>query len=286
MILTKENIASFDTAAVIDEIISSGKLKELLLVVPTNRKLRDYKKEIISKCKGKGITSLNLETFESLCIKILEVSKVFIKLSEASSSVLLSHSVSDSKLKYFSTFNGDIPKGTLNRIRNVISEYKRHGITPEKLRGESEKLSYSERLKAEDIADVYEKYSSKTAALKAYETGDIYSHLISIPFSDFEVNLKSVFPDINQIIIKGFDEFSELEVEIIDLISRISSCMLFLQFDYTENNPGLFSHLDRTYLKLAKKGFTRGEEKPVKKNFGFIEIIRERLFSEAKYKKK
>ncbi|MBA4318366.1 MAG: hypothetical protein C0412_08190, partial [Flavobacterium sp.] len=285
MILTKENIKSFDADGVINETISAGRLKELLVVVPTNRKLRDYKKEIISKCSDKGITALNLETFESLCGNILEVSKVFIKLSEAASSVLLSHSVSETKLKYFSSFNGDIPKGTLNRIRNVISEYKRHGITPQKLRIESEKLSYSERLKAEDIADVYENFSVRTTSLRAYETGDIYSGLVSMALTDFENNFRSVFPDIKQIIIKGFDEFSELEVTIIDLLSQIADCGLFLQFDYTDSNPGIFSHLDKSYQKLDSKGFKRIEEKGIIHNSGFKEIIKEKLFSERKYKK-
>lgn len=285
MILTKENIKTFDAESVINEIITSGRLKELLIVVPTNRKLRDYKKEIISKCGDKGITALNLETFESLCVKVLEVSKIFIKLSEAASSVLLSHAVAESKLKYFSSFNGDVPKGTLNRVRNVISEYKRHGITPEKLLTESEKLTYAERIKAEDIASVYEKFSAKTSALKAFETGDVYSELLSLADNDFENNFRVVLPDIKQIIIKGFDEFTELEVDIIDLLSRINECRLFLQFDYAESNPELFSHFDKSYQKLWKKDFVKIDGNSGKQNSGFKEIIKNRLFSEAKYER-
>ena len=178
MILSKENIKITDVKQIIANAISAGNLKELLLVVPTNRKLRDYKKEIISECKGKGITGLNIETFESLCGRILDESKIYIKLSEAASSVLLSHAVAESDLKYFSSYKGDIPHGTLNRIRSVISEYKRHGFTPDNLRLEAESLPHSERLKACDIADIYEKYKIKTSSLVAYEAGDVYTEIL------------------------------------------------------------------------------------------------------------
>ncbi len=174
MILAKQNRGAVNIESIISSYLERGELKELLLVVPTNRKLRDYKKEIISAFKGKGVTGLNLETFESLCSKILEVSTIFVNLEEAPSAVLLSHAVSETELNYFSSYKGEIPNGTLNRIRSVISEYKRNGITPDVLRGEAEKLPHSEKLKALDIASIYENYLLKTISLAAFEAGDVY----------------------------------------------------------------------------------------------------------------
>ena len=43
-------------------------------------------------------------------------------------------------------------------MKNVISEYKRHGISPERLKQEAENLSGGEKLKALDIAEVYDDY--------------------------------------------------------------------------------------------------------------------------------
>lgn len=285
MILSKENIKITDVKQIIANAISAGNLKELLLVVPTNRKLRDYKKEIISECKGKGITGLNIETFESLCGRILDESKIYIKLSEAASSVLLSHAVAESDLKYFSSYKGDIPHGTLNRIRSVISEYKRHGFTPDNLRLEAESLPHSERLKACDIADIYEKYKIKTSSLVAYEAGDVYTEILNLSFEELTSGYKAVFPDVKQILINGFDEFSQPEVDIIDSFSKMAECSLLLQFEYSTNNPEIFAHLDKCYLKLEKKGFIRIDEKDEKRNRGFKNIIRDKLFSEKKENK-
>ncbi len=63
----------------------------------------------------------------------------------------------------------------MERVKNVISEYKRHGITPEKLINESEKLSGSEKIKAIDIAEIYKVYQKKIEELNVKEIGDVYS---------------------------------------------------------------------------------------------------------------
>jgi ATP-dependent helicase/nuclease subunit B len=283
MILSKENIKAFDIGRVIAESISSGKLKELLIVVPTNRKARDYKKEIISLNEGKGITALNLETFESLCERILDESKIYTTISEAASSVLLSRSVAESELNYFSSYKGEIPHGTLNRIRSVISEYKRHGFIPDNLRSESVELPNAERLKANDIAEIYERYSSKTSALMAFEAGDIYAGILNLPAGEAAANFKTVFPDVRQIFIRGFDEFSEPEVNIINILAAVNDSKLYLEFDYSPNNRELFSHLDKCHRKLEEKGFVRSDE--AWRKGGFKDLIREKLFSEVKAKK-
>jgi len=282
MILSKENIKTINIEQTIEENLSSGKLKELLFIVPTNRKLRDFKKEIIGAGAGKGISGFNLETFESLCGKILEVSRIFIQLEEAASAVLLNQAVGESELKYFSAYKEEIPGGTLNRIRSVITEYKRHGITPERLRAESENLPYAERLKALDIAQIYEKYSSKTSALSAYEPGDIYAGLLNLSPDKFKAGFREVFPDVKYIFINGFDEFSSPEADIIDLLSSVENSQLYIQFDYSVNNPEIFSHLDKCYKKLESKGFIRIKERKQKSNYAFRYIVKEKLFTETR----
>ena len=59
MILTKENIALVDVDSFINQKIESNKIHELLLIVPTNRKARNIKKEIISKIPLRAASGLN-----------------------------------------------------------------------------------------------------------------------------------------------------------------------------------------------------------------------------------
>jgi ATP-dependent helicase/nuclease subunit B len=259
MILTKENITSIDLDFEIDRKVKEGNLDELLLIVPTNRKIRSLKKELIDRSPGQTSAGINLETIGTFSTRILfggseSRNKI---LSEAAASVLLKQSFQETKLKYFSNYKDEIPGGTLDRVKAVISEYKKHGITPELLRNESENLTGSEKIKAEDIASIFEIYIQKCAKLEMKETGDIYKELNLLDKNIFNKNFKELFPKVELIIINGFDEFTSPEIEIINSISEIEGTRLFLSFDYFKYNPLLFSHLDKCHAKADCKRLQR-----------------------------
>src|SRR3970040_2138100 len=249
MILTKSLEKSIDLDFEIDRIIKSNQVEELLLIVPTNRKSRYLKKEIIALSSAEAVSAINIETLGTLSSKIFfedhkSAQKV---LNETASACLLRECVQEIKTKYFSTYSGDIPSGTLERIQNVISEYKRHGITPEILKAESRNLKSSEKNKAEDISEIYSNYQKKIKQLNVNEIGDIYSAVIQNSFIEFSEKFRNLYPKVNLIIINGFDEFTTPEIEIIDLISLVSNSRLFLTFDYYKYNPLIFSHLEKCY---------------------------------------
>ena len=104
MILTKSKKQSFDVGAEVDEKIRSQRLNELLIIVPTNRKIRDLKKQIINSAPQKSTRKINLETIGTFSTKICfndqEIKGTI--LSEASSTVLLNQSIQEIKLNYFS----------------------------------------------------------------------------------------------------------------------------------------------------------------------------------------
>ena len=86
---------------------------------------------------------------------------------EEASIILLNQCFTKKRLKYFSQYSNGIPFGTLERIKNVISEYKKHGIPPQEILKEAEGLTGAEKLKAEDIASVYKLYQEKIEHLPA-----------------------------------------------------------------------------------------------------------------------
>ncbi len=284
MILTKSNEKFIDLDFIIDEKIKSKRLNELLLIVPTNRKSRYLKKDLISFSPNQVTGKINLETIGTYSTNLLfSDSKSSAKvLSEAASTVLIKQSINECKLNYFSNYQKEIPFGTLERIKNVISEYKRHGITPANLNEEVKTLSGSEKIKAEDISKIYEAYIKKCQELNVKEIGDVYSALSHLNQNEFEEKFRNVYPEVNLIVINGFDEFTLPEIEIINLSSSINSSKLFLSFDYYKFNPNLFSHLDKCYNKLESKGFRIIEDRSQNFLNKYQTTIREELFKSNK----
>jgi len=282
MILTKGNKNPVNLDEMVDQKISSGKIEELLMIVPTNRKLRHIKKELISNSPRSTATGINIETLGTISAKLLRVSKSFSELSEAASTVLIKQSAAEVDLKYLSLYGHEIPFGTLERIKNVISEYKKHNIKPDHLRKEAEQLDKSERLKALDIAAVYECYQTKTDTLVAYETGDIYKRLTDIQQSNFEENFRKLYPSVNFILFNGFDEFTHLEIDIVESLAMVKDAILYINFDYYKYNPMLFYHLDECFSRFEERGFVSVKDKSYDESKHFIKSIRENLFQKQK----
>ncbi|MHB8338454.1 MAG: PD-(D/E)XK nuclease family protein [Ignavibacteriaceae bacterium] len=281
MILSKAKVHSANLEKEISSKINAGKLNELLLIVPTNRKIRSLRREIISSAPNNAVGKINIETIGSFAINLLSSggsasSRV---LSDASSTVLLKQCFREVALKYFSNYEKDFPFGTLQRIKNVIAEYKRRGVSPGLLLREAENLNGSEKFKAEDIAAVFELYNSKCIQLGVKEIGDVYHEIISFASGNFDKQFRTLYPDVDIIIVNGFDEFTRPEIEIINSSADVKNISLFISFDYFSGNPAIFSHLDSCYNKFVDKGFKEIADDSTETYNEFQSYIREGLFN-------
>jgi len=71
MILTKSKNKNIKINSEIDTRIKNGGSSNLLLIVPTNRKVRYLKKEIITSSPNGSAQSINLETISTFSTKIV-----------------------------------------------------------------------------------------------------------------------------------------------------------------------------------------------------------------------
>lgn len=284
MILTKSNNDKVNIDEIIYEKVNSNSINELLLIVPTNRKIRYFKRELINIAPLQTLTGLSLETLSTLSTKLFNEFRNFEAniLSDAAAVVLLNQSFSEVKLQYFNSYKKEIPRGTLELLKNVISEYKRHGISPGEISKESSSLTGSEKYKAFDIANIYSVYQKKTKELNAYELGDIYDYINKISNQELRHTFDKIFPNVNTIIIIGFDEFAEPEINLINRLSDLTRNSLFLSFDYYKYNQEIFSHLENCYRSFIHKGFKESEDRSAGTIDEFRKTVREKLFTEAR----
>ncbi|AFN73687.1 ATP-dependent nuclease subunit B-like protein [Melioribacter roseus P3M-2] len=279
MILTKEQDSKFNISITIDRLINSGKLNEAVFLVPTNRKARHLKKELISSAPGRSTGKINIETLSTLAAGILSKTYNYKILSDAAASVFIKQAVNCVKLRYFRVYNGDIPYGTLDRIKNVISEYKRHGILPENLRETAGELDTKERQKALDIADIYEEYKKKCYAAKAFEIGDVYYELLNLDDNNFEKNFREYLPEAQFVFGDEFIDFTYPEIKILSRISNIKNVRLYINFDYNKDNKFLFGHLDEHYSHFEREGFVKIYDTSSFPESGYKLKLKENLFN-------
>ena len=279
MILTKYGKEEINLDSLIDDGIKSRKLDEFLFIVPTNRKIRYLKRELISLSPNGSVTGLNLETIGSFAARLLfEADDSSQLISEEAAIVLLNQSFQETDLKYFSAYKGEIPFGTLEKVKKVISEYKLHGITPKILREEAANVTGAEKLKAEDIANIYEIYAGKFNAIGVKESGDVYYERNSRSEKEYTQLFTKNYADVKKIIINGFDEFTKPEIGIINSSAEINEIELYVYFDYYKYNPLIFSHLDACYKMLTDKGFKVIKDLSFAGQNDFLMEVKEKLF--------
>jgi ATP-dependent helicase/nuclease subunit B len=281
MILAKRKYNTVDPDELINRKINSGKIASLLILVPTNRKSRSLKKEFIKLSGGKVTGKINIDTLGTFCQKVYSSLNLppMQFLSEAASAVLIKKCFRSADLRYFNRYKSEVPSGTLTRIKNIISEYKRHGISPGHLISEARKLEGSEKLKAEDIAQIYTFYNEECLRSSSGEIGDIYSGMLKSSQQGFSRAFINEYPEADLVIINGFDEFTAPEVNLINMISPEGDPELFLIFDYFDKNPGVFRHLKDCYERFTSKGFYIVENSSVIKDNTFRDVIRSEYFS-------
>ncbi len=282
MILTNSNRKKIDLWRQVDNFFANGSQEKVLLIVPTNRRIRELKKRVIKNIPGQATTRFHLHTLSTFTSLLLGDVISYSELSEAAKSVFLKRSISGIKLKYYTNYRKTFPSGAIQRIGNVISKYKENGISPEVLVDECKNLSTSEKLKAEDIANIYTGFQEFCTNSKAYETGDLYRMLTTYTQKEFTGFFKERFGDVELIVLSGYSDFSKLEIDLIAKLGRINFVECIIELDYYKYNPSLFSVLDKSYKKIIEAGFKECIDLQEDRTDKVTTDLREKLFKPGK----
>lgn len=278
MILTNLDVNEIDFDVLINDYLYSGQLEKILIVVPTNRRLRQIKKELIEFSPRKSISVINIETLWTLAKKILNAQKSFIEMDDSAAKVLLNQCFNELSLPFFRKYNNELPFGTLEKIKNYFSQLKENGIYPKEFQQLICEVDEKEKQKANDLSKLFLTYFEKTTSMNIFEIGDVFYYLNQIEQQAFNFHFKDEFPNPEKIILWGFDELRKPELNFISKLSLIDNVSIILKFDYYKYNPKVFGHFIKTFIGLKKIGFREVVDKSRIENNELFQHIRKNLF--------
>ena len=237
-----------------------------LVVVPTKRRVRHLTREIMRLSPGAVAPALPLHTMESLCRALYAAVPGARTVIGGPPRTLLFHKAVRSVaggLAYFSLRgkNPGLPRGTFDRLIDVITALKESGIYHDILADELALSSPGEQPKLADVASIYAAYERELAALDAEDLEGIYRVLSLVaPPKDFVDAFRRLFPGVETLSLAGFDEFSVPEIRIIRRICATPGLSVTMMFDYLKGNPGLFGHLEENYRLFTELGFREARD--------------------------
>ncbi|GAB4131127.1 MAG: helicase-exonuclease AddAB subunit AddB [Ignavibacteriales bacterium] len=278
MILSNFVVPEIDLDVLINDHINSEQVDKILIVVPTNRRLRQIKKKLIEYSPRKSLSIINIETLWTLAKKILMANQSFIEMDDSTAKVLLGQCFDELSLPFFRKYHHELPFGTLEKIKNYFSLLKENGIYPKDFSELINKIDDEEKAKAADLSKLFSAYIEKTTAMNLCEIGDVFYYINQIKSSEFKSHFENEFPTVNKIIFLGFDELRKPELEFISKLSSIKELMIILKFEYYKYNPKVFGHLIKTFIGLKKIGFAEIADKSRSENSELILHIKKNLF--------
>ncbi len=262
------------------EYIEAGRASEILYIVPTNRRVRALRKSLLENSPNGVVADINVHTLSTFCTGLFFRDNSGDRMvTEAVSSVLLSQCFRELKPDYFAAYSDGVPRGTLDRIRNVINQYKRNGISPEALFGQQKELKGTEQKKAEAITEIYQLYKTKFEKLNVYDIGDVYESLLAMPEDGLIELFKTKFRDISLILIDGFTELTVPEAKIISTALIDSGVPGYIFIDYHKGNRQLFQSADEMIENLKAQGLFAHEEKEATTRSKVTEKFADGLFN-------
>lgn len=300
----------------INHFIKIKKPERFILVLPTGKLVRRYKKVMIKEYYNKHkepITEPNIMTLENFVRYLFDrifVKENYQKISDSMRFAIFEIAASRSDLTYYSIDNKKISLSLLEQLSDLIYGIKKDGIKPEDLLYEinqaksskkaGENLGIKNKDKLNDIYNIYQSYEKilsdtyfdQAAILNKLinyfknadeaENQEFEDTIFSDEFTKYNTALNEKFSDIDEILVYGFSEFRGPEVEFLSLFQKVKSAFSIV-LDYSENGP-LFGNYRETTISLIKEKLntksiseTRTQEKT------YYDHFRENLF---KYKLK
>jgi ATP-dependent helicase/nuclease subunit B len=270
-----------DIQADIRKRLSRGGGGSFLYVVPTKRKLRDVQREFLKEVPGGVAESFHLFTLETLSAQLFSLLCPPRRIVSApAQSVLVNeavHSLRDS-LRYFRIPSSNrLPKGTLQKLVEVINTFKEKGIYLPVLQAELEASEPGEALKLRDILSIYEAYETSLGTTFVDPAGMLKALNAEWDPVTSPERVRRHFSGVDTIIVSGFDEFSDPELTMLHNLSEPAGTAMLVSFDYHLSNEEIFGHLRENYQKFLEMGFEKAAV-PHEQRATFEDHIRHHLF--------
>lgn len=277
MILTPlQDFKDYDLDRRLAEFASSPRENGLLVVFPTNRRMREFNKILSVSYPGVKISTA---TIRSLALKLARQLDPGFRIVPDEIHEIFVLNVIDELKK--TEVVPQLTRGTIKLIKNTISEFKENGTNLQTLLAEIASLNPISTEKAAFLSRVWAKLDEKLRSSGMKEIGDVYLH-IQAKKTGLPEAFISAFPGISEIFMQNFIELTQPEVEIIEGIATAVQNRIYLDFDYNTANHNLFEKIVNIHTRLTTAGFKGFTSKTEDLAPGFQKHIKEYLFSPSK----
>lgn len=254
VILTKGDITTQINTEILERI-RSGQGNSFLYIVSTQRTVDRLLRKFLDIAGGAYLEPqiYTLKTLSDELYRRFGSNKKII--AKSVQTILMQDIVDGMELGYFKPEPDlSVPQGTVIQLVEAINRLKTAGVTPDILEAELKETGESEAKKLNDMFRVYIKYEQELRENELVDEAGI-SREIAYLLSNNHKIFKKIFPEVELVVVSGYDVFSAYNFKIIDSIASVEDVDAYVALELNLSNKGLFGHLIENYQNFMDSGF-------------------------------
>ena len=229
-----------------------------LHIVPTDHARRKWCREYLKNTPNQAIAGLQIYTLDNL------VRRFFYsglnrerRYTGVGIQTVWTHEIMDEEQFPFLKPQSDtrVPQGTAKQLREVVNQLKRQGVDWQHLQEDSDDVDTSSKLA--DLITFYKAYEARLGK-QWVDRADIHrvtSEELSRSPDRAERLMKRVFPDVDLVVLSGFDVLLPHDFAILTGIANLPSIKMAILLDFDGENEFLFGHIKTDYDRFLDCGF-------------------------------
>ena len=248
--------------------LEDGRADTFLHIVPTDHARLKWHSEYLSNTPNRAIAGLQIYSLEYL-VRLLYrwLNKGRRRIGGGIQAVWAHEIMEEEELPFFGPPPGDpVPQGTARQLREAVNQLKTTGVEWHQLQENPVLSDVGSPAKLADLITFYQAYETRLGA-QWVDRADLHravSEILDQKPAHAERLMKRIFPDVDLVIVSGFDVLSPHDFAILTGIANLRSIKMGIVLDFDKENEALFGHIKAVYDQFLSCGFEghRGEMEP------------------------
>ena len=247
--------------------LEANRADTFLHIVPTDRAQRKWCREYLKNTPNRAVAGLHIYTLDNLVRRLYGHLHTGRRHTGVGLQTVWIHQIiTEEQLPFLNPQSETrVAQGNARQLRVVINQLKRSGEDWQKLQADSD--DEAARRKLADLITIYKAYEMRLGEQWVDRAGihrAVSEHLAGPP-GYAEGLMRRVFPNVDLVVISGFDTLFPHDLAILTGIANLPSLKMGILFDFDAENKSLFGHIEADYDRFLSCGFERhsGDRKTV-----------------------
>ena len=235
-----------------------------LHIVPTDYARRKWCREYLKNTPNRAIGGLHIYTLGELVRQLYGRLNTERRHTGVGIQTVWTHQImTEDQLPFFNPQSeGRVPQGTARQLRVDINQLRTRGVDWQHLREDTVPDDVDGPNQLSDLITFYRAYEARLGSRWVDRAGihrAVSEHLTG--HSDHSERLiKKVFPNVDLVVVSGFDVFFPHDFVILTGLANLPSMKMAIILDFDEENESLFGHIKTDYDQFLACGFKQNSD--------------------------